>query len=796
MPLPGTRALKTKLKISLACYLLFYAFLYGPLTVLKYSAATCLAGCILLGLLRIPAIWEWCIRHVWPRILRALHNVNDARDVQIVFIPPRLARALFVRLQAMAQKLVTTGRRYSYAPLVGDRQIRLLYLHPGEGTQPLAADLVHASLDERAGQFESLSYVWGSGHKTRILLITDSSGAIRKLLIGAALHAALQRIRLPTTVRVLWADAVCINQADNLEKAAQVNMMGDVYAMAARTLAYLGPTADGSNMVLDLLEKIARNSPALSGFNLRTVDQQVLGEVAGLPPDHDPVWDALRKFWARPWFRRVWVIQEFVRAPDVRIICGDWEASWALLYAATRNTDLSIRIVPTEQNAPGMAHFMSGASAMHFMNQLRSRCLSHTVHRLGLGPDRVLNMDPLTLEFDEQQRFNLVRALNPMLRLDGDAGSDFLDLLSKADSAEATRARDHLFALRGLASDAHDDALFRPDYVAPFEEIVLRYGQAFVRRGEGMELLYQARLGIQSCRFPSWIPDWTTKYMVLNPDDTTEYTSLGQSCRKIFSASGSPSTITLDPTNPTAILTRGRSLGDLIFVDANHISHGWIHGFLLHIRTACYFANRLSHLSASTSRPGPDVKNYPPTKESFTVAIAKILIANQTANHEIAPAEFTASLVTFAPDLISMTLFSKLFNLPEQELKAFLVGKLTYALYDQIYKFFKHFRLGMTSCGLLCLVPHAARMGDSVFVLHGGAVPFVLTRRQQTPGWRWRGWSFSGKEKEKGNLAQGREGKEMIRDYRLVGECYVHGAMNGETATWGFLPEEEEVGIY
>lgn len=756
MPLPGSRALKTKFKIYGACYLVLYAFLYGPLRVVKYSAAAGLVGCFLLGLLRIPAVWEWCVRYIWPRILRSLHSVKDTSDVQLVFIAPRLMRALLIRLYALALRLATTGQRYSYAPLTGDRQIRLLYLHPGHDAQPLIADLVHAPLDERVAQFESISYVWGGGHKTHVLLITDPSGVTRKLLIGSSLHAALQRIRLPSTARVLWADAVCINQADNLEKAAQVDMMGDVYAMAARTLAYLGPAADGSDAVLGLLQQIARASPALSQFNLRTVDQRVLGQVAGLPPDDDFAWDALRKFWARPWFRRVWVAQEFVRAPDVRILCGGWEASWALLFAATRNADLSIRVVPTERNAPGMAHFLAGENSMHFMNELRSRWLSRTVERLGLAPSRVLNMDPTTLEFHEQHSFNVARACNPALRLDGDSNPDFLHLLSMADSAEATRARDHLFALRGLAPDARNDLLFRPDYVAPFEEVVRRYGEAFVRRGQGMELLYQARLGIQSCRFPSWIPDWTTKYSLLNPDDVTGYTSLGRSSQGIFSAAGgTASNITLDPNDRSAILTRGRFAGELIFVDSNHIKEGWIHGFLLHLVNACSMASRLAKSLSSDS--------YPLTKEPIAVAMSKTLIANQTADHRTPPPDFTRGFLALVHDMPE--LFKQIWPLGEQELKAALVGKLTFELYDQIYECFKHFRLAATRF-CFCLVPHAAKVGDAVHVLHGGVVPFVLT--------------------------QGKGG----RGYRLVGECYVHGMMNGEAMRLRILPEEQEIRIY
>jgi hypothetical protein len=48
------------------------------------------------------------------------------------------------------------------------------------------------------------------------------------MMITSNLHAALLRIRGATEVRILWADAVCIDQTNDTEKNHQVGIIGDI----------------------------------------------------------------------------------------------------------------------------------------------------------------------------------------------------------------------------------------------------------------------------------------------------------------------------------------------------------------------------------------------------------------------------------------------------------------------------------------------------------------------------------------------------------------------------------------
>jgi hypothetical protein len=105
-------------------------------------------------------------------------------------------------------------------------------------------------------------------------------------------------------------------------------------------------------------------------------------------------------------------------------------------------------------------------------------------------------------------------------------------LLDNFSGSLAARGRDHLFALRALASDADDNA-FDPDYEEPLVSVVCRYGAALVRLGYGQSLVMGAGVvpGAPAA-FPSWIPDWT------DPREGSGLLGVGNPAEPLYSASG------------------------------------------------------------------------------------------------------------------------------------------------------------------------------------------------------------------------------------------------------------------
>ncbi|KAF2255827.1 HET-domain-containing protein, partial [Trematosphaeria pertusa] len=163
--------------------------------------------------------------------------------------------------------------------------IRLLQLLPGDHDEPIVCNLFHVeSVD--LYDYEALSYVWGSVDSPRIIYVNGWEMAITENL-----DTALRALRHEQECRLLWLDAICIDQSLIPEKTRQVGKMGDIYKAAARVLVFLGPQTEASDTVIDFFEDGYSKLPDL-GHNTKAFVDVLF----------------------RPWFSRVWVRQEYIRA--------------------------------------------------------------------------------------------------------------------------------------------------------------------------------------------------------------------------------------------------------------------------------------------------------------------------------------------------------------------------------------------------------------------------------------------------------------------------------------------------
>ena len=135
----------------------------------------------------------------------------------------------------------TSHQRYMHSPLTDPSCIRLLTLLPGKSGTPLKCEL--AKLDNPTpGSYEALSYAWGSVSTSDDIEICEATNPDQtggSLPITRNLFDALQRLRTEAP-RLLWIDALCINQDDLEEKGNQVARMGHIYRNASRVVVWLG----------------------------------------------------------------------------------------------------------------------------------------------------------------------------------------------------------------------------------------------------------------------------------------------------------------------------------------------------------------------------------------------------------------------------------------------------------------------------------------------------------------------------------------------------------------------------
>ena len=113
------------------------------------------------------------------------------------------------------------------------KQIRLLLVLPGEFKDPICCNLLVAHLDEKP-YYKALSYVWGDPSKRLPIFVNGQEHEIT-----TNLYRALRRIRNEFEVRVLWVDALCINQSVIHERSYQVSLMKDIYSSTKEAILFI-----------------------------------------------------------------------------------------------------------------------------------------------------------------------------------------------------------------------------------------------------------------------------------------------------------------------------------------------------------------------------------------------------------------------------------------------------------------------------------------------------------------------------------------------------------------------------
>ena len=185
---------------------------------------------------------------------------------------------------------------------------------PGAFEDPVEVELSAVEL-EKAPLYEAISYAWGD------LSLQDSKAVTCRgasVPVTVNLFDALRRFRYESSPRMLWADAVCIDQSNLTERGSQVNIMGYIFSHAAKVLVWLGEdehsdTAAAFDLIADVnrhfeaaylqLDATLRADPAPATISLEPLPE-------GSPLLTPTRWQAFSNLLSRPWFSRVWVLQE------------------------------------------------------------------------------------------------------------------------------------------------------------------------------------------------------------------------------------------------------------------------------------------------------------------------------------------------------------------------------------------------------------------------------------------------------------------------------------------------------
>ncbi|KAF2798595.1 HET-domain-containing protein [Melanomma pulvis-pyrius CBS 109.77] len=354
----------------------------------------------------------------------------------------------------MLHRSTSMPPKYQYLGIGEASSIRLLTLLPG-----LPQDTVRVTLTEidMAGKhdpsfplYECLSYTWGSGSERTSIYVDNKVITVTKNLAEALIY--LRHYEIP---RVMWIDALCINQGDMAERSTQVARMSDIYFRATRVNVWLGAASDDSVLAMKTLIELSETID----LDLETQTFRPLDDPGNwvdrhtLIPWSDEQINAICNLLNRPWFERLWVWQE-VRLGNANslIMVGHESMLWRRFYVAG-----------------------------FFLRWKRE---------FGLRA-RYIEMEP---------RIEIVNGM-----MNNITQSPMATLSLRTCFSKCSEPRDRVYALMGITTD---NVTLKPDYSLSVGDIYKDVALQHLSQLNNLELLSSCCNRTDNSELPTWAPDW------------------------------------------------------------------------------------------------------------------------------------------------------------------------------------------------------------------------------------------------------------------------------------------------
>ncbi|KAI1138380.1 heterokaryon incompatibility protein-domain-containing protein [Hypoxylon sp. FL0543] len=357
----------------------------------------------------------------------------------------------------------------SYKPLPANgAQIRLVTILPGRDYKKVKCTVENFPFVKNGAndpKYEALSYVWGDATITTPITLNS-----RPFQVTTNLEAALRVLRHKNKKRLIWVDAICINQTSIQERNQEVRRMRDIYSRAEQVIIWLGPELEPgfvtpvdcvgiAKKTHDLLESLASTDPEDCDAAARVLDGT-----------GDPIYAllVLNRFFSRSWFSRIWVLQEIALARVATLIYGDRLISWYRIMSAVdalRRLQLGLH-----------THLWRMSNAAR----------ADRVERCWIRTRRAVMQD---------------EPRSP-------AHLELADLLWQTRFFEWTEIRDRLYGILGLVKgDLDSEKLLEVDYTKPVADIFRDLSIFMIRGGKLAQVLCSIATSMDG--LPSWASSWT-----------------------------------------------------------------------------------------------------------------------------------------------------------------------------------------------------------------------------------------------------------------------------------------------
>lgn len=405
--------------------------------------------------------------------------------------------------------------RYRYEPLPQLDHIRLLDIRNRTPNSYIPL------LTFRIGDcppYAALSYTWGAPLETaeskaayegkkRILRIQDGRKQ-GNLSVDRNLWEAIMAIRTNQWAEFLWADGVCINQEDDLEKKYQVPLMGEIYSSCQRTIAWLGMDSSHAeefhklhNTVKDAVlrqRSLLNHSPLfLAVHSMEELNSRLGIEI--------PIawWKSYCTFLEqRRWFSRAWIKQEVALPSELFVSFNKFTLGWNDLGLVTAFLKVSLGAKLQYLRPPSSTRrtMPVGFEIMHLAT-LRDQCQrgGPTVYQARPG-----DLNP-TLQEKTGARTN--RQL---------CCAYLEESIERIRGSDATKPKDKVYAILGIFKRFNQsplDELLSPEYGDSItaEETFARAAWFLLRELPILSTLSMVPDLSQRLRqnLPTWVPDYS-----------------------------------------------------------------------------------------------------------------------------------------------------------------------------------------------------------------------------------------------------------------------------------------------
>jgi hypothetical protein len=422
-----------------------------------------------------------------------------------------------------------------YEPLPPGEFIRVLSLQPGEADEDIECSLEVVDIESSKESYEAISYVWGDPNDT-----ADVQCNGRRVPITVSLADALRIFRSTSEPRLLWADALCINQKDDQEKGHQVKRMGEVYTNAERVLVWLG--RDDENVAEDTFALI-REANVYFADSFLQADQDLLKMVPFTKPypicmDKER-WSRVAELCLLPWFNRVWTVQEIAVAKEGCLFWGS----------------ISIGIADVLETC------LWTYTKSDFGGILES-LLGYTMGKLG-------NNIYLYRHYNTQRPEPWQRSRAGMTYFAAFyKDRTFSQVLNDARFLEASNPRDRVYAFLGCpaAKDSHGRTLVEADYTSSMYDLNIQLAYTLIEHPVERSLVFSNifhddRQSLLGGMHPSWVPLWhvapTHRVRIAN---TSHWFKAGGTGELFAAASSGKSCVTVSARTIDSVIWRSKKI--------------------------------------------------------------------------------------------------------------------------------------------------------------------------------------------------------------------------------------------